>query len=356
MLTTNSFKKAEWIGLGQVETRSGSSHSRFLHILRQGAMVRQSGTRVVVTHKQDTLAEIPAIKLQGIVIYGNAQVSSQCLRMLMEEGVWLAFFSRAGLYKGRIQPPAERGGSARRAQYERSIDPAFALGFSKAIVRGKILAQRSVAAAYARNYPAESLGDAHTTLRASLERVPEALDLAELRGIEGAAARAYFDLFRRLNRSDIPFENRQKRPASDPVNALLNLGYSLLLTEIEGLIEAAGLDPATGFYHAPDPGRPSLACDLMEEFRHMLVDRMVLTLLNLGSIRRRDFEERPGAGGIRLKPDAFHEFVGAWERTMTACDHPARLHMLAAVARLVDAVAGRAPYLPHIDAPDAEIH
>jgi len=92
--------------------------------------------------------------------------------------------------------------------------------------------------------------------------------LEELRGVEGNASRAYFDLFRRWNRSTMPFEGRAKRGATDPINALLNLGYTLLTRELEGILEAAGLDPTVGFYHLPNGDRPSLAGDWVEEFRH----------------------------------------------------------------------------------------
>src|SRR5581483_9578425 len=117
----------------------------------------------------------------------------------------------------------------------------------RAVVRGKILGQKQVATAYAKNYLAETLGEAHSTLCKSLERVETVETLDELRGVEGAASRAYFDLFRRCNHSDMSFEGRHKRGATDPINALLNFGYTLLTRELEGFLEAAGLDPTIGF-------------------------------------------------------------------------------------------------------------
>ena len=134
------------------------------------------------------------------------------MRALLEEGVWLSFFSRAGAYRGRLQPPAERGGKLRVGQWERSRDARFCLEFGRNVVRGKILGQKKVAAAYAADYLAETLGDAHTRLREALERVESIADLDELRDVEGAASRAYFD----LNRSEMPFEGAPQARGNGP--------------------------------------------------------------------------------------------------------------------------------------------
>src|SRR6266545_4719846 len=177
--------------------KAAESHTRFLYVVEQGTVVRRTGGRVFVTKKDAKLIEVPFIKLQGVLCYGNVQVSTQCVRSLLDEDVWLSFFTRGGVYKGRLQPPAERGGKLRVRQWERSRDPKFCLAFGRAVVRGKILAQKQMAAAYAKNYLAETLGEAHSVLCQSLERVETVETLDELRGVEGNASRAYFDLFRR---------------------------------------------------------------------------------------------------------------------------------------------------------------
>jgi CRISPR-associated protein Cas1 len=336
------------------------SHSRFLHVAEQGTVLRRAGTRVVVTSKQEILLEVSAMKLQGVLVYGNVQVSTQCLRALLDEGVWLSFFTRNGIYKGRLQPPCERGGRLRARQFERARDPEFALQFSRAVVRGKILSEREMGRRYASNYLAETLGEGYRILRESLERVESTADVAELRGVEGAATRAYFDMFRRWNRSGIAFEGREKRGASDPINALLNFGYTLVTRELEGLTEAAGLDPAVGFYHTADYDRPSLACDWVEEFRHLVVDRLVLNLINRGTIKADGFEEAPGKG-LRMKQDALRRFVTAYERLMTgsaeqngedkvgAAPPAYRTVFLDQLGRLLDALSEREMYRSHLE-------
>jgi len=336
--------------------KAAESHTRFLYVVEQGALVRRTGGRVFVTRKDVKLIEVPLIKLQGVLCYGNVQVSTQCMRSLLDEDVWLSFFSRGGTYKGRLQPPTERGGKLRVRQWERSRDPKYCLAFGRAVVRGKILGQKQVSATYAKNYLAETLGESHAALCRSLERIETVESLDELRGVEGNASRAYFDLFRRWNRSAMPFEGRHKRGATDPINALLNFGYTLLTRELEGLLEAAGLDPTIGFYHMADEDRPSLACDWVEEFRHVVVDRMVLNLINRKIVQPDQFEVHREKGGLRLKPEALRRFIEQWEKTLTGSggEDPAvpggfRAVFFDRLGALLDSLVGEPPYRTHLE-------
>ncbi len=332
---------------------------RFLHVAEQGTVLRREGSRVVVTKRDAVLLQVPAVRLQGVLLYGAVQVTNACIRNLLAEGVWLSFFSRGGQYRGRLQPPCERGGRLRRRQWERASDPGFCLEYARAMVRGKILSQLRLAEAYGKNRPAESLTTARLVLRETLDRVANAHDLAKLRGIEGTATRAYFTLFGRWNTSELPFSGREKRGTHDPVNALLNLGYSLLTRELEGLIEAAGLDPTIGFYHMPDDDRPSLACDWVEEFRHVVVDRLVLTLLNKRMVGPDHFEDAEEQRGIRLNREGLKKFLAAYEVAMRrsagatsgSSDMGMRGVFLVQLGRLLDALAGKAPYRTHLEQP-----
>jgi CRISPR-associated protein Cas1 len=344
-----------------VSSRVAEVGSRFLYVAEQGVVVRRAGSRVVVTKKDEVLLEVPAVRLQGVAVYGNVQVTTQCLRTLVQEDVWVSFFTRGGQYRARVQPAAERGGRLRRRQWTRANDGPFCLAFAKALVRGKILSQRRLTEAYAKNRAAESLCTGHRQLRECLGRVDEAQDLAALRGVEGTATRAYFGLFARWNRSELPFEGREKRGTADPINALLNFGYSLLTREIEGLTEAAGLDPTIGFYHCLDDDRPSLACDLVEELRHLVIDRLVLTLVNKRMVQRDDFEEGDDRRPLQLSRDGLRKVLVAYERAMNrgVDEHPSsvaagvRSVLLVQIGRLLDAMAGRAEYRTFCEAPPA---
>lgn len=298
-------------------TQAGETHLRFLHVAEQGSVLRKVSSRLVVTKHEKLLLEVPLIKLQGVLVYGNIQISTQCLRSLLGEGVWVSLFSRTGAYRGRLQPPCERGGRLRMRQWERTRDADFCLRFARSAVRGKLLAQLKVVRANAQNHLAETLGDDHAIIRQTLDRLETATDLASLRGMEGTATRAYFAQFRRCNRSKLPFDGRVKQGATDPVNCLLNFGYTLLTRELDGLLEAAGLDPAAGFYHVPGEDRPALACDWVEEFRHGVIDRLVISLINTQRIQASDFEEHTEKGGLRMKPNAIRTFIQSYESVLT---------------------------------------
>ena len=352
---SNGFRRWQSIE-SPTHARAAESHTRFLYVVEQGTVVRRTGGRVFVTKKDAKLIEIPLIKLQGVLCYGNVQVSTQCMRTLLDEGVWLSFFTRAGVYKGRLQPPVERGGKLRVRQWDRSRDAKFCLAFGRAVVRGKILGQKQMAAAYAKNYLAETLGEAHTILCKSLERVETVDTLEELRGVEGTSTRAYFDLFRRWNRTEMPFEGRHKRGATDPINALLNFGYTLLTRELEGFLEAAGLDPTIGFYHLADDDRPSLACDWVEEFRHVVVDRLVLKLINEKIIQPDHFEVHEDKGGLRMKPEGLRRFVQHWEKGLIGAGVPNdgvaggfRGVFLDRLGTLLESLVKESPYRSHLE-------
>ena len=131
-------------------------------------------------------------------------------------------------------------------------------------------------------------------------------------------------------------KRRIKRGATDPINSLLNFGYSLLTRELSGILESAGLDPEVGFYHTLDPGRPSLACAWMEEFRHAVVDRIVLTLLNKNQVKETDFEPREDKPGLRMKPQAIRALLRAYEEAMNPPGF--RAVLLDRLAVLLDAI------------------
>src|SRR5262249_50396885 len=153
--------------------------------------------------------------------------------------------------------------------------------------------------------------------REELERLRDAIPTAEsletLRGLEGAAARNYFAGFALACRTELQFEGRRRRPPTDPVNALLSFGYTLVGAELTNLLDAMGYDPYIGFYHQLDYGRPSLALDLLEEFRVPAVDRLVLNLVNLRTLQASDFSADEESGGLRLDRKALGKFFRAYE-------------------------------------------
>ncbi|HLQ77531.1 MAG TPA: CRISPR-associated endonuclease Cas1, partial [Terriglobia bacterium] len=169
----------------ETRRRSGDVNSRFLYVVEQGAVLRRNSGHVQVTKGENNLLEVPIVKLQGVLLYGNIQVTTQCIRHLLDEGIWVSFLSRGGRYKGRLQSPHDKGARLRRMQWQRSQDPDFCLEFGRAVVRGKLAGQMKVASAYAKNYLAQTLGEGHRILKESVERLKDVDNLDELRGVEG---------------------------------------------------------------------------------------------------------------------------------------------------------------------------
>jgi CRISPR-associated protein Cas1 len=155
---------------------------------------------------------------------------------------------------------------------------------------------RRVVQRHHQNHPSASLQEVVDRLQAVRGRVLRAPNLDSLRGIEGDAAHIYFEALAEMVRGDIAFHGRSRRPPRDPVNAALSFGYSLLTTEVEGALHAEGLDPAIGFLHGYHYNRPSLALDIVEEFRQPLVDRTVLAMVNRRELRPEHFIGNPAAG------------------------------------------------------------
>lgn len=194
------------------------------------------------------------------------------------------------------------------------------LGFIRAVVAGKLQNCRAVLLRGAREaVSAESgkrLKAAASSLAASLRALPAAESADVLRGIEGQAAREYFDAFNallRANQDAFAMHGRNRRPPRDRINALLSFLYALLANECVSAVESVGLDPQVGYLHVLRPGRPALALDLMEEFRPLLADRLALSLINRQQIKPEDFEERPG-GSVQMSDDARRTLLTAWQQ------------------------------------------
>jgi CRISPR-associated protein Cas1 len=204
----------------------------------------------------------------------------------------------------------------RIAQFRLASHPGASLPLARAFVSGKILNCRTLLRRNAREKPDLALGQ----LKRLAHEAERAASHESLLGLEGSAARAYFQAFSTMLTDaaavdgGLDFEGRNRRPPRDPVNALLSFGYSLLLRECHAALVKVGFDPSVGFLHQVRPGRPALALDLMEEFRPLIADSTVLSLLNTAAIQACDFVR--AAGGVALTDAARRSFLSAFERRM----------------------------------------
>jgi CRISPR-associated protein Cas1 len=296
-----------------------SEDMAYLYLTEQGSILRKAGDRLIVEKEDEVLLDLPYHKLETVLLFGNVQVTTQAMGELLEKGVALSLFSRQGMYRGSLEPPRGRNIELRIAQFEWFRDHERALAAARSIVAAKVANGAAVLDLYRRHDDGGAdFGERRRGLDDSAGACATAADIAALDGVEGAAAREYFGLAMRFNKSEMTWPGRVKHPATDPLNALLSLTYTLLMNEAAALLEGAGLDPYLGFLHQVDYGRPSLALDLIEPFRHPVADRLVLKLVNMRVLEAADFQPGGGGHGVFLSPRPMKRYFEEYERWMLA--------------------------------------
>ncbi len=327
-----------------------------IYVKEQGAIIRKRGGRLVVEKDDNALGEIPLRQTDSVSVFGNVQVTTQALSALLDRGIPLALYTRHGRLKGHLAPDLSKNVPLRVAQYRMALDDGASLRVAKAVVRAKLLNAAKLLSDYRSHYPSEELAEAVEALRRGAGEVAGAATHAELLGHEGAGAATYFGAFAGLNRSELPFGGRRKHPATDPINGLLSLGYTLVLNEIRAVAEGVGMEPHLGFLHRVDYGRPSLALDLLEAFRAPVVDRLTLKLVNEKILTGEDFGRRVSGdapGSVILAPVAFRKYVEAYEGAVTEprVKAPSGLREAwrADVERLAAAVRGGGAFAPYLE-------
>jgi len=281
-------------------------HQNTLYVTTQGAYLAKDGEAVAVRVAEEVRLRVPIHTLGGIVCFGQVGASPFLLGFCGERGVAVSFLTENGRFLARVQGPTSGNVLLRREQYRRADDDSASAAITRSLLTAKIANSRTVIQRALRDRPqlpgVEILRSAAVTLGQQLDSLREGIPLDGLRGIEGNAARIYFEVFDELitqQKADFFFHERSRRPPLDNVNALLSFLYTLLRHDCEAALESVGLDPAVGFLHRDRPGRPSLALDLMEEFRAVLADRLALSLINLQQIRGSGFS-RGETGGVMM--------------------------------------------------------
>jgi CRISP-associated protein Cas1 len=291
-----------------------------LYVTEQGATVGARGGKVVVSKSKVVLAEHRLIDVSSVSVFGHVQVTTEALNRLWATGATVLWFSYGGWLKGWSQGQPGRYAELRRRQVAAHSQGA---ALATAMIAGKIRNQRTLLRRNARDDVGHTLVD----LAALAHQALGAQTVGELLGIEGTAARLYFERLPTMLAGDPRFATafaelgRNRRPPLDPVNALLSFGYSLLLRDVVAACLAVGLDPFLGVLHRNRYGRPSLALDLAEEFRPLIADSVVVGLINNRAISWSDFKIT--AVGVELTQGGRRTVVAAYERRLAAeIKHP----------------------------------
>jgi CRISP-associated protein Cas1 len=287
-----------------------------LYVQAHGAQIGRSGDCLEIRLKDGTTSTARLREVSQVNVFGQVALTPSALHELCSRGIDVALFSFGGWFYGTAGGFPEQNVLLRIAQFAAAADPAVRLGLARALVTGKILNQRTLLRRNAEDGAKSLLAD----LKVLAARAEDAASVDELLGFEGSAARAYFAGFAKLlsprsgDRTTFDFEGRNRRPPRDPVNALLSLGYALLSKDARIALLSVGFDPTAGFLHRPRHGRPSLALDLMEEMRPLIVDSTVLSAVNTEVLRDEHFVR--AAGGCALTDTGRKAFLGAYERRM----------------------------------------
>jgi CRISPR-associated protein Cas1 len=286
-----------------------------------GAQVGQRGDMFTVSVKGEVVQKMPGHQLRAIYLYGAVQLTAQAVQTALELDIDVSYFSPAGRFLGLLRGLPTSGVDARMGQYEFFQKEVIRLKLAREIIRAKIHNQRVL---LMRNGDApEKVIKKMAELR---DGVAEVQDRTVLLGYEGMAAALYFEHFPTMLKGRgeawrFDFQGRNKRPPRDPVNALLSMSYSMLAKELTGVCHAVGLDPFLGFLHQPRYGRPALALDLMEEFRPLIADSVVISLINRGELGVDDFVR--SANGTFLKDGGRRAFwEGYFRRMDSEVSHP----------------------------------
>ncbi|HJC04963.1 MAG TPA: CRISPR-associated endonuclease Cas1 [Candidatus Enterocloster excrementipullorum] len=285
----------------------------YLYVCEQGAVVGIAENRFQVKYRNGMLKSIPAETLEVIEIFGKVQLTTQCLEECLKRGVNVIFYSTYGSYYGRLVSTSHVNVRRQRIQAEISKNEEFRLAFSKRIISAKIRNQVVILRRYART------GDRDVQrpiaeMQYMDSKLEDGKSIEQIMGYEGNAAKIYFRTLGNLIHPDFRFEKRTKRPPLDPFNPMISLGYSIILNEIYGKLEAKGLNPYFGLMHKDREKHPTLASDLMEEWRAVLVDSTALSMINGHEVGREEFYTTSEMPGVFLDNQAFKRYVQKLEQ------------------------------------------
>lgn len=269
-----------------------------------------TGNRLIIKSSEEESRSLPIELVEGISLLGPAQLTSQCMETCMSRGIPVSFLSKGGRYFGRLMSPGHIKPELQRHQ-SALYDTPFALELARRICTAKIKNQLTVVRRYRKSAEGE-LNDEIFSMKNSIARIPGCAAISEIIGYEGQAARSYFSALSKCIDPEFKFHGRNRRPPKDPFNSMISLGYSIVMNEIYSEIEMRGLNPYFGFIHRDAEKHPTLASDLMEEWRAALIDTSVMALINGHEIQKDQFDYDED-GGCYIQKTAMRTFLNKLE-------------------------------------------
>lgn len=287
-----------------------------LYVLTTGTRISREGLCLLLEPPEREPVKVPVGTLEGLICQAGVTCTPPLLELCADHGVTVTFLSEYNRFLARVEGPVSGNVLLRREQYRREGEAAASLILARAVVAAKVANSRRVLLRAAREgSPEEPLQPVIARMEGIVHQLERVDDLERVRGLEGEAAALYWQVFGHLLREsgkEFVFSGRNRRPPLDAVNALLSFLYILLVHDVRSALETVGLDPQVGYLHRLRPGRPSLALDVMEEFRAPVADRLALTLINRGQVQPKGFKTEPN-GAVAMTDATRREVLVAWQ-------------------------------------------
>lgn len=291
-----------------------------VYLVEQGSYVHKKEEAIVVEKQGEVVIKVPMKDIETMTLFGAVQISIQCMLALLEKGIDISLMTQHGNFRGKVVSALGKNTEIRVRQVQKAEDDNHCLMLAQNLVKAKLENARQLLISYQKNQPELDLRDTVVTLKTQLRTLEGITNITSLRGHEGYLSKVYWQGFRTCLDDAHEFNNREYFPSPNPVNALLSFGYSFLSREIQSMLEAHSLDPHIGFYHQIKYGRASLALDLVEELRHIVIDRLVLRVLNKHVLTAEDFYES-SEGGVFLKKDRVKIWIEQYEKFMNDTEY-----------------------------------
>lgn len=288
-----------------------------VYITSSGSKIGIEGGKMIVSNKDGSTYSIPKETVESISIFGNSHLSTSCVQFALQSGISVSYFSGKGKYFGRLESTMTHKNDAIKYQLKALENEQFVFDISKKIIAAKIKNQEVLLRRYIKDFNSERARDIDL-LNTFIKKCNNATSLETLLGFEGVAAKLYFDCISKFIHPDFRFKGRNKRPPKDPFNSLISLGYTLLIYELYAKIESEGLIPYYGMIHKHYSGNPALASDLIEEWRSVIVDSVVLSMIQGNELSVEQFKVDEESKGVFLSKEAMNKFIKKFEKKMSS--------------------------------------
>ena len=285
-----------------------------IYVYEQGSVITIKENRLIITKVSKKIETIPIELIDGVMIFGNIQVSTQSIHKLLSKGINITYLSKRGYNFGRLENINKVNIERQRLQFRQSEDMFYSLEISKEFIKGKIKNQRTVLLRANKYLQNEEIKENIKIMKRYIVKIEYVEDIESLMGMEGFCAKIYFDSVNYILNEEYRFKKRSKRLPKDPFNSIISFGYALLYNEVFNIIGSKGLSPYVGFLHKDRNKHAALCSDIMEEFRPILVDTLAIYLLNNDKITKENFIFNIKNNSVLLNKDGASKIVKEFEK------------------------------------------